>query len=210
MFLVTKEKPLSYMHTVPFGHSNVFMLLWEAEKCHFVLSSVGEDALSQQSSECCSTSPSPEEHSGLGVLFPCKSCFWMGAGAVLAGEQQGTWQGGGWGGGPGSQAEKGSRRSLWLSQGTEPKQCPSAGKPGPEARGGWRLFPTALKIHVMPQPCFLVLPVSSPRGNLFSISSPPGPVPRPSSCFPPSAAHPSAAPQGQATFPWWEMYSPGP
>lgn len=91
---MTKEKPLSYLHTVPFGHLNVVVLFWDAEKCHFVLSSVGEDAPSQQFSDCCSTSTSPEEYSGFGVLFSRKSCFWMGAGPVLAGEQQGTWQGG--------------------------------------------------------------------------------------------------------------------
>lgn len=54
-----KGEPLSHMHTVTFGHSNAVVLFWNAEKCHFLLCSVGEDALSQQSSDCFSTSPSP-------------------------------------------------------------------------------------------------------------------------------------------------------
>lgn len=93
IFPVTKEKPLSYVRKVPFGHSHVVMLFWDAEKCHFLLGSVGEDAPSQQSSDCFSTSTSPELHSEFWVLFPRKSCFWMGARGVLAGAQQGTWQG---------------------------------------------------------------------------------------------------------------------
>lgn len=54
-----KGEPLSHMHTVAFGQSNVVMLFWNAEKCCFFLCSVEEDTLSQQSSDCFSTSPSP-------------------------------------------------------------------------------------------------------------------------------------------------------
>lgn len=55
---VTKENPC-HIYTVAFGNSNVVMLFWNAEKCHFLLCSVGEDAPSQQSSDCFPSSPSP-------------------------------------------------------------------------------------------------------------------------------------------------------
>ena len=192
------------MHRVPFGHSNVVMLFWDAEKCRFLLGSVGEDPPSQQSSDCLSTSPSPEVHSGFWVLFPHKSCSGMGGGGVLAGVQWGTWQGEG----RGRRARRCSSQPGW-----ERKQENSVTAASHRARPGLlsrdtrtrdnkrrRLYPTALKIHGLPQPRFLVLPVFSLRGNSLSTSSSPGSVPRPCSCSPPSSAHLSAAPQGQATF----------